>query len=80
LQDRVIRTEAKIEKIIDERVALALSKQSSHQEGPTDEMRPTAKGKSNIASIEHAPTAIEAAAAVVAFEAPNLGSSENRPH
>jgi hypothetical protein len=34
-----------MEQLIDERVALALSKQSSHQEGPTDEMSPSAKGK-----------------------------------
>jgi hypothetical protein len=44
LQDHVIQTEARMEQIIDERVALALSKQSSSQQGPTDEMSPSAKG------------------------------------
>jgi hypothetical protein len=68
-----------MEQIIDERVTLALSKQSSHQEGPTNEMSPTAKGKSSVASIEHALTTTEAAATTT-FEAPNPGSPNNRPH
>jgi hypothetical protein len=68
-----------MEQIIDEHVALALSKQSSHQQGPTDEMSPSAKGKSSVASTKHAPTAIEAAAAP-AVEAANPGSPENRLH
>jgi hypothetical protein len=79
LQDRVIRTEARMEQIIDECVALALSKQSSHQQGPTDEMIPSAKGKRNVASTEHALIAIEAAA-TPAVEAANPGSPEHRPH
>jgi hypothetical protein len=71
-----------MEQIIDEHEALALSKQSSHQQGPTDEMSPSAKGKSSVASTEHAPTAIEAAAAAAApaVETANPGSPENRPH
>jgi hypothetical protein len=67
-----------MEQIIDERVALALSKQSSYQEGLTNEMSPAAKGKSNVALTEHAPTATEVA--TPAFEAPNPGSPENRIH
>jgi hypothetical protein len=69
-----------MEPIIDERVAFALSKQSPHQQGPTDEMSPSAKGKSNVASIEHAPTTTEAIAAAPIVEAANLGSPENQPH
>jgi hypothetical protein len=51
-----------MEQIIDELVALALSKQSSYQQGPTDEMSLFAKGKSSIASTEFALTATEAIA------------------
>jgi hypothetical protein len=43
-------------------------------------MSPSAKGKSNVASIEHAPTTTEAIAAAPTVEAANLGSPENRPH
>jgi hypothetical protein len=68
-----------MEQIIDEHVDLALSKQSSHQEGPTNEMIPTAKGESSVSSTEHAPTATKAAT-TPAFEARNLDSPENRPH
>jgi hypothetical protein len=65
LQDLVIRTEARMEQIIDELMALALSKQSSHHQGPTDKMSSSTKGRSSITSTEHAPTATEAAALVV---------------
>jgi hypothetical protein len=65
-----------MEQIIDKRVALALSKQSSHQQGPTDEMSPSAKGKSSVASTEHAPTATEVAT-TRAVEVVNLGSPKN---
>jgi hypothetical protein len=68
-----------MEQIIDERVALALSKQSSHLEGSTDEMSPSAKGKSSITSIEHAPTTTEATI-TPEVEAPNPCSPKNRPH
>jgi hypothetical protein len=68
-----------MEQIIDEHVALTLSKQFSHQEGPTNEMSPVAKGKSSVASIEHAPTAMEVATTLV-VEAANPGSPENWPH
>jgi hypothetical protein len=40
-----------MEKIIDQRVALALSKQSS-QQGPNDEMSPSNKRKNSAASID----------------------------
>jgi hypothetical protein len=68
-----------MEQIIDEHVSLARSKQSTHREGPTDEMSPTTKGKRSVVSTKHAPTGTEAAAAL-AFEAPNPGSLENQPH
>jgi hypothetical protein len=74
-----MNTEARMEQIIDECVALALSKQSSHQQGSFDEMIPYAKGKSNIASTEHATTTTEAAAAP-AVEAATPASLQNRPH
>jgi hypothetical protein len=67
-----------MKQIIDERVALALSKQSSHQQGPTDEMSPSAKRKSSTASTKHAPTSIEGVAPIV--EAANPGLPEKRPH
>ena len=60
--------ETKMAKIINQRVALALSKQSSQQappaSGPQDEMSPSNKRKSSVASTEVAPTATEAAAPV----------------
>jgi hypothetical protein len=64
-----------MEQIIDEGVDLALRKQSSHQQCPTHEMSPFAKGKSSVTSIEHAPTATAPAPATT-----NPGSPENRPH
>jgi hypothetical protein len=67
-----------MEQIINKHVGLALSKESSHQKGPTDEMSLTAKGKSSVALTEHTPTATEVAA--IAFEPPNPGALENRPH
>jgi hypothetical protein len=45
LQERVFNTKARMEQIIDECVALALSKQSSHQQGHIDEMSASAKRK-----------------------------------
>jgi hypothetical protein len=51
-----------MEQIIDELVSLALSKQSSYQQGPADEMSLFAKGKRSVASTECALTATEAIA------------------
>jgi hypothetical protein len=64
-----------MEQIINERVALAHSKQSSHQQGPTDEMSPFAKRKSSVASTEHATTTTEAATPAV--EAATPASPQN---
>jgi len=60
LQERVETTEARMEEMIERRVVQAHSKQSSQQapatSGPNDEMSPSNKHKSSIASTE-APTA-----------------------
>ena len=57
-----------MEEIIDQRVALALSKQSSQQaptpSGPNDKMSPSNKCKSSVASTEVTPATTEAATSV----------------
>jgi hypothetical protein len=75
LQDRVINIAARMEQIIDKRVALALSKQSSHRQGPIDEMSPSAKEKSSVSSTEHAAPATEEAAVVEPATQPHCKTS-----
>ena len=64
-----------MEQIIDKRVALALSKQQS-QQGPTDEMSPSTKRKSSVASTDAAPATTETTAP--AKEAAPPASPENQ--
>ena len=68
--------ETKMEEVIDQRVALALSKHSTSQQAPAasgahDEMSPSSKRKSSVASTEAAPAATDAGTPVV---------EERRPH
>lgn len=58
-----------MEQIIDEHVALALSKHQSSQAGPTDEMSPSAKGKSSVTSTEAALATTDTAATEAAARA-----------
>ena len=77
LQERVATAEARMEQIVDQRVALALSKQSS-QQGPTDEMSPSNKRKSSVASTDVAPATMEAAAPAKEAAAPASPESQQR--
>ena len=65
-----------MEEVIDQRVALALSKHSTSQQAPAasgahDEMSPSSKRKSSVTSTEAAPAATDAGTPVV---------EERRPH